>query len=52
MTWPSLGCNGSIDFAVVRAVESPGLDRPRPIANPVLIGTVVTKEVETVDWVT
>jgi hypothetical protein len=42
----------SIEFGVVRAVESLGLNLPCRIANPVLVGTVVTVKVERVGWVT
>jgi len=29
MTWPDPGCNERVESGVMRAVKSPGLDRPR-----------------------
>src|SRR5262245_42993434 len=35
MTWPGPGCNEPVEFGVMRAVENPGLDRPRATGKPV-----------------
>ena len=50
MTCPCFGCNESIEFGVVDAVESLGLNLLCQIANPVFVGTVVIEKVERVGW--
>jgi hypothetical protein len=35
MTGPGPGCNERVEFGVMRAVKSPGLDRPRATGKPV-----------------